>query len=163
MSTTPVFAEAPTPSSPVRREIAFVDTSVNDWQTLVDGIRLGIEVVLLDGSNDGLAQMVEWAATHSGYDAIHALSHGATGQLQLGTATLDAAALTARAAGLSALGAALKEDGDLLLYGCNVAGRMGRRRTMWPGPSRSVGTGCWKCIPVHWTRPKLSFRPLAGY
>ena len=121
MSTPPVFAEAPTPSSPARREVAFVDTSVNDWQTLVEGIQPGIEVVLLNGSGDGLAQMVEWAATHSGYDAIHVLSHGATGQVQLGTATLDAAALTARAAELTQLGAALKEDGDLLFYGCNVA------------------------------------------
>jgi hypothetical protein len=47
--------------------------AVADGQTLAAGIRPGIEVVLLDGSADGLAQMAPWAEGHSGYAAIPAL------------------------------------------------------------------------------------------
>jgi fibronectin-binding autotransporter adhesin len=118
---------APPAANAPRREVAFIDTSVADWQTLRDGIAPGIEVVLLDGGQDGLSQMAAWAQGKSGYDAIHVLSHGAEGRLQLGTLTLDAVTAGARAADLAALGAALTADGDLLLYGCEVAEGQGQQ------------------------------------
>lgn len=106
-----------------RLEVAFVDTGVSGWQDLVAGIRPGVEVVLLDAGTDGLAQMAAWAENHAGYDAIHVLSHGAAGALQLGTADIDTASLADPVvqARLAALGQALSPDGDLLLYGCAVA------------------------------------------
>ncbi|AUP76932.1 hypothetical protein CWS02_19965 [Enterobacter sp. EA-1] len=78
-------------------------------------------MVLLDSSKDGLSQMAEWAQTHSGYDAIHIISHGAEGRLYLGDLTLDSTTLASRQSDLSALGAALTDSGDILLYGCSVA------------------------------------------
>ncbi|MDC7717522.1 DUF4347 domain-containing protein, partial [Vogesella sp. DC21W] len=104
-----------------RKEVVFVDSRVANYQTLVDGIGAGIEVRLIDGSQDGLAQLAAWAASHSGYDAIHILSHGNEGQLSLGAGTIDLAALQARSTELAALGRALTVDGDILLYGCDVA------------------------------------------
>ncbi|MBP2293332.1 DUF4347 domain-containing protein [Azospirillum rugosum] len=104
-----------------RKEAVFIDASLADWQALAGGVAAGIEVVLLDGSADGLAQMAAWAADKEGYDAIHVLSHGAEGQVRLGTLILDAAAVQARSAELGALGGALTDEGDLLLYGCDVA------------------------------------------
>ncbi|WP_420066124.1 DUF4347 domain-containing protein [Pectobacterium colocasium] len=103
------------------KEVVFVDTSVADYQTLVNQVPVGTEVVLLDSSKDGLTQMAEWAQTHSGYDAIHIISHGAEGRIYLGGLTLDTATAAARQSDLSALGAALTETGDILLYGCSVA------------------------------------------
>jgi hypothetical protein len=110
------------------KEVAFVDSSVDHWQSLVDGIRDGIEIVVLDSSRDGLAQIAEWAQTHSGYDSVHIVSHGTAGSLSLGAASLNADTLDARTGDLSALGAALKSDGDILIYGCSVgAGESGAR------------------------------------
>ena len=103
------------------REVTFIDTGVADWQVLRDGMKPGMDVVLLDAHRDGLAQMAAWAATHSGYDAIHVLSHGAAGQVQLGTLTLNSTTAGARQTDLAMLGGALNAGGDLLLYGCNVA------------------------------------------
>lgn len=103
------------------KQVVFVDSQITAYQSLLDGLPSGSEVVLLHAGQDGLAQMAAWAATHSGYDAIHVLSHGAPGALQLGALTLDASSLSARAAELATLGAALTATGDLLLYGCNVA------------------------------------------
>ncbi|WP_107851571.1 DUF4347 domain-containing protein [Oceanimonas marisflavi] len=104
-----------------RKEVAFVDTGVEDYQTLVDGIGAGIEVRLIDGGQDGLAQLAVWAQQNEGYDAIHILSHGDEGQIRLGGLTLDTATVKARSADLAELGATLSEDGDILLYGCRVA------------------------------------------
>ncbi|MBE5223347.1 DUF4347 domain-containing protein, partial [Pectobacterium sp. A113-S21-F16] len=111
----------------VHKEVVFIDTSVAGYQSLVANVPAGMEVVLLDGSKDGLTQMAVWAQTHSGYDAIHVLSHGSEGTAQLGTLTLNSATALARANDLATLGAALNTDGDLLLYGCDVAQASGQQ------------------------------------
>lgn len=108
------------------KEVIFIDTGIADWQSLVDGAPEGAEVVTLDPSLDGLAQMAQWAQTHSGYDAIHIISHGSVGEVRLGNFTLDANAIDTRASELAQLGAALNEKGDLLLYGCEVASGKGQ-------------------------------------
>ena len=67
--------------------------------------------------------MAAWAQTHDGYDAIHILSHGAQGTLQLGRDTVTQSSLSDAGvqAELATLGQALMADGDLLIYGCSVA------------------------------------------
>ncbi len=114
-------APAPTGSEPgSRREVAFVDTSVEDHQSLVDGLGDNVEVMLIDGSENGLEQMVAALQGQSGIDAIHLFSHGDVGELKLGTLTLNGETLAANAELLSTLGASLSEAGDLMLYGCYV-------------------------------------------
>ena len=106
-----------------RKEVAFIDTGVADYQTLVDGVRAGVEVVLLDAGQDGLAQMALWAQSHSGYDAIHVLSHGSDASIQLGQFQLSNANLNTSQvqSELLSLGQALTVNADLLIYGCDVA------------------------------------------
>ncbi|WPZ35029.1 DUF4347 domain-containing protein [Thalassobaculum sp. OXR-137] len=110
-----------------RLEVAFVDSSLPDCQTLVAGVKPGLAVVLIDGARDGLSQMAAWGEAHSGYDAIHILTHGSEGALQLGSLTLAEATLAGRRADLATLGNALTDHGDLLLYGCEVAAGGGAR------------------------------------
>ncbi|MGL5101626.1 MAG: DUF4347 domain-containing protein [Plesiomonas sp.] len=106
--------------SPPHKEVVFVDMSVADYQTLVNQVPIGTEVVLLDSSKDGLTQMATWAQTHSDYNAIHIISHGSEGQVSLGTLTLNTTTAASRSADLATLGSALTEDGELLLYGCGI-------------------------------------------
>ncbi|CAO1661878.1 hypothetical protein NYA30BAC_01419 [Halomonas sp. NYA30] len=103
------------------KEVIFIDTGVDGWQTLVDGAPEGAEIVTLDSSRDGLAQMAEWAEGKVGYTAIHILSHGSQGQVQLGTASLNDDTLSDYSEALAQIGQSLIEDGDILLYGCEVA------------------------------------------
>ncbi len=109
--------------SGVRKEVAVVDTSVAGYRNLMAGLPPGLEVLAIDGSQSGLAQIAAWAQTHGNYDAIHVLSHGDTGVLHLGADTIDAAALRTGSVqkALTSIRNALNSDGDLLLYGCNVA------------------------------------------
>lgn len=103
-----------------RREVVFVDGAVSDWQTLVAGLGTGLEVVLLDSSRDGLQQIADYLQGRNDIDAIHLVGHGESGKIQLGTASLDSDHLSSYLASLAAIGAGLKADGDLLLYGCDV-------------------------------------------
>lgn len=104
-----------------RREVVFIDTHVADYQSLLGGIGQGIEVRLIDGAQDGIAQIARWAETHAGYDAIHLFSHGASGSVTLGSVSLTGANLDAYQNELASIGAALTESGDILVYGCRVA------------------------------------------
>ncbi len=112
---------APAPDAP-RHEVVFIDTSLKDYQTLVAGVGPGVDVVLIDGNKDGLQQIAEWAATHSGYDAMHIFSHGSEGKINLGSGVLNSTTLSTDAVqtALAAIGKALTRDGDILLYGCDV-------------------------------------------
>ncbi len=109
------------PSVSSRQEIVFILGNLPDIQQLLAGINPGTEVYILDSQQDGLAQMADILAGRSGIDAIHLLSHGGIGELQLGTATLNSGTVNDYAGVLSQISSALPPTGDLLLYGCNVA------------------------------------------
>ena len=115
----------------VAAEIAFVDLSVPEVDTLLGGLlaqraqgRL-IEVVTFASDEDGLARLgqtlAERQAEGARFDAVHVFSHGSAGALQLGRSTLDADSLLRRAAEIADWRGALSEQADLLLYGCDVA------------------------------------------
>jgi hypothetical protein len=122
-----------------KKEVVLVDTSLADYKTLEAGLRDGVGIVEFDGGSDGLAQIAAWAATQSGLDAIHILSHGSDGTLELGTNHLTEASLASAAtqAELAELGLALSADGDLLLYGCDVGA--GDGTALLAGVARATG------------------------
>ena len=110
------------------REIAFVDPSIGDLETLLRSVRPFIETLLLDPQRDGVRQMMQVLRHRRSVQAIHVISHGGPGTLSLGAGTLHASPLDAKTRELAAaLGAALAEDGDILIYGCHFgAGKAGR-------------------------------------
>ncbi|MCP3999901.1 MAG: DUF4347 domain-containing protein, partial [Gammaproteobacteria bacterium] len=123
----PLVIEAPAPVPEVAEpqaktnEIVFVDSAVNDYQTLLNGISSDAEVIILDADRDGLQQMTEALSGRSGIDAIHIISHGQAGVLKLGGSSIDQAALEGYSDELASIGSVLAADGDILLYGCDIA------------------------------------------
>lgn len=117
---------------PARVEIVFVESSIEDYETLLADVNLNATVVLLDSSRDGIEQIAEYLADRQNVDAIHIVSHGSEGSLQLGTATLDAASMEERYAGLlSQIGSHLSEASDILVYGCDFGkGEAGQEAAM---------------------------------
>lgn len=115
------FASDVTASSSSRREVVFVESTAYDYESLVYGINTSAEIVIIDGHSDGLTQISQWAKDHSGYDAIHIISHGSQGNVSLGSMTLNETSLVLRNDDLTTVGHALKPGGDLLLYGCDIA------------------------------------------
>ena len=111
-----------------RNEIVFVLNNLPDWQTLVSGVPDGAETHVLDASGDALAQVAALMDGRSGIEALHLLCHGSSGALHMGSTTLERANLPRYATLLNTLSKAMAEDGQWLLYGCNVAqGADGRR------------------------------------
>jgi VCBS repeat-containing protein len=103
-------------------EVVFVDPTVPDYESLLAGMGPNVEVVVLDASRDGVEQIAESLTGRSGIDAIHLISHGDAGTLQLGTGTLNAETMSTRYADeFTTIQQALSEQADILVYGCNFA------------------------------------------
>lgn len=83
------------------------------------------EIIVLDGRYDGVDQITQILGQHKDLAAVQIMSHGSAGSLTLGTATLGEGQLDTYKEQLRAWGDALSDDGDLLLYGCNVAAGKG--------------------------------------
>ena len=119
-------ARAGTPERTVRTEIVFLDPSVEDADRLLADLNAendpdrDFEIVLLEG--DGLAQIGAHLDGRGGVDAVHVLSHGDEGAVRLGDVWLTADNLEAAAGGIAGWGSAFAADGDLLIYGCDLAG-----------------------------------------
>lgn len=116
-----------------RLEVVFIDTRVDNYQQLLDSIRnqngdsRTLEVVLIDSEADGLVQVGDFLALQRNVDAIHLISHGSDGSVQLGSSSLDQDTLLKGAGQIQAWGDALSPDADILVYGCDVAaGTAGR-------------------------------------
>ncbi|MEQ1635602.1 MAG: DUF4347 domain-containing protein [Methylococcales bacterium] len=124
---TPVNAEAPNFSAlansnlATSKEIIFVDTNVKDYQQLLGGINSDAQVILLDSNKDGVAQIDQVLANQQNLKTIHILSHGSEGAIEIGNTQLNLTTLSSHLKQVSAWGNALSADGDILLYGCNVA------------------------------------------
>jgi Ca2+-binding RTX toxin-like protein len=103
------------------RQVAFIDSRIADYQTLVDGLAEGTEWFLLNAGEDGIDQMAGVLSGYTLLDGIHVFSHGSPGALYLGSTVLEAGNLDAYLTPLQAIGQSLTATGDILLYGCNVA------------------------------------------
>ena len=100
--------------------IVFVDSAVDDHEALLKDAASGAEVVFLKPGHDGIEQIAAVLATRSNVPAIHIVSHGDAGQLQLGNATLTTESMAGEHADeLTTIRRALSESADILIYGCN--------------------------------------------
>ncbi|RYZ00161.1 MAG: DUF4347 domain-containing protein, partial [Comamonadaceae bacterium] len=102
-----------------------VDKNVTGWQQLADQVPGGSQLILLDTGSDGVTQLADALRGRSDIDALYIASHGAVDRIMLGNSTVTAGNVDAHAADWRAIGAALKADGDILLYGCDVAAQGG--------------------------------------
>ncbi len=109
------------------RELILVNTDVPDYEQLVedllgerpDGRRFSI--VLLDAGSDGIAQVSDILNGNEKFSAIHLISHGEAGSVAVGNSRLDFDSLLKNATTIGGWGKGLTNDGDFLIYGCNLA------------------------------------------
>ncbi|WP_394809204.1 DUF4347 domain-containing protein [Nitrosomonas sp.] len=101
--------------------VVFINSDVSNYQTLISQLPTDSEVVLLDAEQDGVMQITAALQGKTNLDAIDIISHGAPGILTLGSGVLNNSNLADYAAQLTEIGTHLSVDGDILLYGCEVA------------------------------------------
>ncbi|MCP4486732.1 MAG: DUF4347 domain-containing protein, partial [Gammaproteobacteria bacterium] len=108
-------------------ELVFVDTAVDDYQTQVDDLinnadsTRNFEVILLESEQNGIDVISQTLQEYEGLDAIHIISHGDDGNVQLGNTNLNAETLTKNNLNIALWATSFDEAGDILIYGCNLA------------------------------------------
>jgi Domain of unknown function (DUF4347)/Beta-propeller repeat len=107
------------------RSVLFIDAGVTDRELLAASS--GAVTYLLDSGRDAVGQITEVLAGWRDLESVQIVSHGRSGGIELGGSWVDLQTLPSYVDSLKSWGRALSEDGDILLYGCNVArGREGR-------------------------------------
>jgi len=106
-----------------RREIVFIDSTVEDLSSLLSELSDSVEIIVLDPERDGVEQIAEVLSNRTDIDAIHILSHGEEGRINLGNDVLSIESMQGEHADeLSVIREALSATGDILIYGCDLAG-----------------------------------------
>ena len=103
------------------KTVVFIDPNVTDWQNLVNGVEPGSLVFILDPRQDSVRQITDKLAALTEIDNIQIISHGGEGSLSLGSTQLNSANLSSYSS-QQQWGQSLTTTGDILLYGCDVAG-----------------------------------------
>ncbi len=100
--------------------LVFIDSQIDAFSTLVSGVTES-EVIVLDSTRDGIAQITEALSQRQDISSLQIISHGDIGSLQLGTTNLNSDNIDRYAEELQQWSQHLTTDADILLYGCQVA------------------------------------------
>ena len=114
------LADVTPPAASSGGQVYFIDGAIQDREAILAAIPAEARVIVLDPARDGVAQIAEALVQYSDLSAIHVISHGAVGEVNLGSVTLSGDNADAYAGTLGEWGLALSEPGDILLYGCSV-------------------------------------------
>jgi hypothetical protein len=124
----PNDAQSVIPNS-LSKSLVFIDSGLDDYQTLAGGVLPGAEIIILDKNGNGVEQITAKlqtiAAAGGTVDQVHIFSHGSSGSLQLGSATLNSDNLPEYESQLQGWRNALSDNADIVLYGCDVAAGSG--------------------------------------
>ncbi len=106
----------------LRRELILLQEGVHDLESLVADIYSQatadrqFEVVYLNRLESGFDQLDRLLAGYDDLDAIHLVSHGSNGMIQLGGSWLTAESIENHSASLQRWGMSLDPNGDILIY-----------------------------------------------
>ncbi|MDB9515025.1 DUF4347 domain-containing protein, partial [Kamptonema animale CS-326] len=103
------------------KDIVFIDSRVDDYQTLAAGVKLGTKVFILDTMRDGIEQITRVLADYSLVDSLQIVAHGSEAKIELGSVELNISNLAIYSKQLQQWGNALANRGSILLVSCNVA------------------------------------------
>ena len=106
--------------------LMFVDPSVENIDQLKQELADNTIAYKLDATADGISQVTEALADlkskfNISFSSLHFVSHGAEGEIQLGSTTLNSTAISNYQDQLESWKGLLTDDADLLFYGCNLA------------------------------------------
>ena len=135
----PISEPQPTPQAPGfadgsqtnthTLELVFLDSSISNLdqmisdlksESLLDNSRT-LEFVVLDSTKDGIAQITSALLRYDGIDGMHIVSHGAAGEVQLGSTILSLDNLDRYRTAISAWQYSMSDQADILFYGCDLA------------------------------------------
>ncbi len=108
-------------------ELVVIDESVGDFQGILNGLLQPLPngreytVLKIQSEQDGIEAITRFLEQSDRIDAIHIISHGGSGQFQLGSVNLNNSTIADRAMELMSWRAHLSSNADVLIYGCDLA------------------------------------------
>jgi len=93
-----------------RHELVFIDSGVAGYQDLAKEIlsnnsaARSIQVIIIDAGKDGVNQITDALSNYKNLDAIHIVSHGDPGEIQIGSTRLNGDNLLTNAVDVSKWG-----------------------------------------------------------
>ncbi len=106
-----------------RNELIVISGSIYGADEAIAELAERADVLQLEVGQDPMEEILAWMEKQGDrkYDAIHIVSHGASGYLSLNGVVIDAEYLAANPDVFAELGNHITDDGDIMLYGCNTA------------------------------------------
>ncbi|MDC0396801.1 DUF4347 domain-containing protein, partial [Candidatus Pelagibacter sp.] len=105
-----------------KKNIVFIDSQVKDYREITKSFKKSTEVYLINSNEDGFKRISEILKDKNDINALHLIGHGSVGQIVFGNAFLNNETIDNYKSTLSSIGQSLTTSGDILFYGCNVAG-----------------------------------------
>ena len=111
----------------IRLEIIFIDTTTPDYELLVADLQANstservFEIVTINSDQDGIQKISVTLAKHSNVSAVHIISHGSNGNVNIGNTVLNQSTLSDYEEAIANWGNAFTDTGDLLIYGCDFS------------------------------------------
>ena len=102
-------------------EIVFIDPAIDYLDSLLVGLRPDVQFIVLDCGESGPSQIAKMLCGRSALSTIHIIAHGRPGEVCFGSGSITLENLNEHADELAAIGCALGDGGDLLLWTCHTA------------------------------------------
>jgi len=115
-------------SSQSQVELIIIDDGIENGQALLNSLVTSkpdttFEVFFIDSNENGINQITDLlSASNNDFKAIHILTHGNAGNVELGSSTLNLSNVNRYQDELASWSDALTDDADILFYGCELAG-----------------------------------------
>jgi len=115
----------PVAARPEPVDVVLVSNSLPDYQTLVAAVKPEAHIIVYDAEKETPDQVIEKVKALSSelgkpVDSVTLLSHGGTGDFQLGNQTFTAENIADNAKTWGTLEHVLSDKGQIYLFGCNV-------------------------------------------
>ncbi|MDG2183209.1 MAG: DUF4347 domain-containing protein, partial [Mariniblastus sp.] len=115
----------PPPPFESTHELFVIDSRVENLSELLNeqlsDESLNASIIDISSETDGVLQLTDILKSYTDLTAIHLFSHGESGAIQLGNTQLSAETFDSYSDQIETWGKALNEEGDILIYGCEVA------------------------------------------
>jgi len=107
-----------------RCSFVFIDSGVEDYESIAAGVLPGQQVIILDRTKNGIEQITseleKYASTNGAIDSVHIISHGNSGSVQLGNTALDSNNIEQYKSQLEKWQTSLDPEAEVVMYGCEV-------------------------------------------
>lgn len=106
-------------------ELIFVDSGIASYEMMLNDLRsqlegLGNTQIIVLEDVDGIQQITETLNQHQNIKALHLVTHGNSGAVELGNTALSNENIASYAGEIASWKNALSESADILFYGCNL-------------------------------------------